>query len=95
MDEFKNIEIKNFKGIDHMRIDDFSRINVFVRQNNSGGARGVETITVLMSMSKPDTTQIMKLIKDANRNYENSQHRNLDTEYPEPLNDFLKDNISE
>ena len=31
-----------------------------------------------------------KLIKDANRNYENTQHWNLDTEYLEPLKEFLK-----
>lgn len=31
-----------------------------------------------------------KLIKDANRNYENTQHWNLDAEYLEPLKEFLK-----
>ena len=31
-----------------------------------------------------------KLIKDANRNYENAQHWNLDAEYLEPLKEFLK-----
>ena len=30
-----------------------------------------------------------KLIKDANRNYENTQHWNLDAEYLEPLKEFL------
>lgn len=34
-----------------------------------------------------------ELIKEANRNYENPQHWNLDTEYLEPLNRFLKDNL--
>ena len=29
MDGFKNIEIKNFRGIDHLTIDDFFRVNVF------------------------------------------------------------------
>ena len=36
-----------------------------------------------------------KLIKDANRNYENAQHWNLDAEYFEPLKEFLVNNISE
>ncbi len=27
MDGFKNIEIKNFRGIDHLKIEDFSRTN--------------------------------------------------------------------
>ena len=30
-----------------------------------------------------------KLIKDANRNYENTQHWNLDSEFLEPLKEFL------
>ena len=36
-----------------------------------------------------------KLIKDANRNYENTQHWNLDAEYLEPLKEFMANNISE
>ena len=35
-----------------------------------------------------------KLIKDANRNYENTQHWNLNAEYLEPLKEFLINNIS-
>lgn len=31
-----------------------------------------------------------KLIKDANRNYKNNQHWNLDAEYLEPLKEFLQ-----
>ena len=34
-----------------------------------------------------------KLIKDANRNYENTQHWNLDAEYLEPLKKFMVNNI--
>lgn len=34
-----------------------------------------------------------KLIKDPYRNYENTQHWNLDAEYLEPLKEFLFDNI--
>lgn len=34
-----------------------------------------------------------ELIKEANRNYENSQHWNLDSEYLEPLKGFLVGNI--
>ena len=36
MDGFKNIDIKNFRGIEHLKIDDFARVNVFLGQNNSG-----------------------------------------------------------
>ena len=34
-----------------------------------------------------------KLIKDANRNYKNTQHWNLDAEYLEPLKEFLENNL--
>ena len=34
-----------------------------------------------------------ELIKDRNRNYENTQHWNLDTEYLEPLKKFIVKNI--
>ena len=34
-----------------------------------------------------------KLIKDANRNYENTEHWNLDAEYLEPLKEFLESSI--
>ena len=36
MDGLKNIDIKNFRGIEHLEIDDFGRVNVFLGQNNSG-----------------------------------------------------------
>ena len=36
MDGIKNIDISNFRGIDHLKIDDFSKVNVFLGQNNSG-----------------------------------------------------------
>ena len=35
------------------------------------------------------------LIKEANRNYENTQHWNLDAEYLEPLKEFLVNKISD
>lgn len=36
-----------------------------------------------------------KLKKDANRNYEKTQHWNLDAEYLEPLKDFLENNLNQ
>lgn len=36
-----------------------------------------------------------KLIKDANRNYENTQHWNLDAEYLETLKEFLVNNLNQ
>ena len=41
-----------------------------------------------------ETKSQKELIKEANRNYENPQHWNLDTEYLEPLKAFIQNNIS-
>ena len=38
MDGFRNIEIKNFRGIDHLKIDDFSRVNILLGQNSVCGS---------------------------------------------------------
>ena len=40
-----------------------------------------------------ETKNQKELIKEANRNYENTQHWNLDAEYLEPLKAFLVNNI--
>ena len=40
-----------------------------------------------------ETKSQKELIKEANRNYENPQHWNLDAEYLEPLKAFLVNNI--
>ncbi len=57
MDGFKNIEIKNFRGIDHLKIEDLSRVNLLLGQNNSGKSTVLEAIAMLMSMSNPDVPQ--------------------------------------
>ena len=44
MDGFKNIEIKKFRGIECLKINDFSRVNVFLCQNNSGKSSILEAI---------------------------------------------------
>ena len=54
MEGFKNIDIKNFRGINHLTIDDFSRVNVFLGQNNSGKSSVLEAIFLLAGMSNPD-----------------------------------------
>ena len=41
-----------------------------------------------------ETNSQKELIKDDKRNYENTQHWNLDAEYLEPLKDFLERNLS-
>jgi len=66
MDGFKNIEIKNFRGIDHLEIDDFSRVNVLVGQNSSGKSSVLESLLLLMGMSNPDLPQTVNTIRSRN-----------------------------
>ena len=67
MDGFKNIEIKNFRGIDHLKIDDFSRVNVFLGQNSSGKSSVLEALLLLAGMSNPDLP--LSLNKSRTRNF--------------------------
>ena len=63
MDGINNITIKNFRGIDHLTIEDFSRVNVFLGQNNSGKTTMLEAIAMLMSMSNPDVPQAINAVR--------------------------------
>ncbi len=85
MDGFKNIEINNFIGISHLWIDELSSVNLFLSKNTK--------IYGYLEALLGETKSQKELIKEANRNYENPQHWNLDTDYLEPLNRFLKDNL--
>lgn len=66
MDGFKNLEIKNFRGIEHLTIDDFARVNVFLGQNSSGKSSVLESIIMLMGMSNPDLPQLINTIRGRN-----------------------------
>jgi AAA15 family ATPase/GTPase len=50
---FKNIEINNFRGVKNLKIDDFSKINVFVGPNNSGKTTILEALFMMIGMSNP------------------------------------------
>lgn len=63
---FKNIEIKNFRGIDHLRIEDFSRVNVFLGQNSSGKSSILECLFLMTGMSNPDLPQNINAIRSRN-----------------------------
>ncbi len=66
MDGFKNIEIKHFRGIEHLKIDDFSRVNVFLGQNSSGKSSVLECLLLMMGMSNPDLPQNINTIRSRN-----------------------------
>ena len=63
MDGFKNIEINNFRGIDQLKIEDFSRVNIFLGQNSSGKSSVLECLLLLMGMSNPDLPQTINSIR--------------------------------
>ena len=63
MDGFKNLEIKNFRGIEHLTVDDLSRVNVFLGQNSSGKSSVLESLLLLMGMSNPDLPQSINYIR--------------------------------
>jgi AAA15 family ATPase/GTPase len=63
MDGLKNIEIKNFRGIDSLKIDDFSRVNVFLGQNSSGKTTILECLMLLIGMSNADLPQNLNAIR--------------------------------
>ena len=66
MDGFRNIEIKNFKGIDHLKIDDFSRVSILLGQNSSGKCSVLECLLLMMGMSNPDLPQTINSIRSRN-----------------------------
>ena len=63
MDGFKNIEINNFRGIKHLEINDFSRVNVFLGQNSSGKSTVLESLILMMGMSNPDLPRTINSIR--------------------------------
>ena len=90
MNGFKNLEITNFRGIDHLKIDDFSRVNVFLGQNNSGKSSVLEAIALLMGMSNPDMPQAINAVRARKpfSNFIDIQYlfNNLDVATPPILN---------
>lgn len=63
MEGFKNLEIKNFRGIDRLVLDDFSRVNVFLGQNGSGKTSVLEAILMLAGMSNPMLPQSINILR--------------------------------
>ena len=66
MDGIKNLEIKNFRGIDSLEIKDFGRVNIFLGQNNSGKSTVLEGIFLLTGMANPDMPQSLNRIRNRN-----------------------------
>ena len=50
---FTDIKITNFKGIDHLEINDIKRVNIFVGKNNSGKTSVLEAIYLITGIVSP------------------------------------------
>ena len=98
MDGLKNIEINNFRGIDHLKVEGFSRVNVLVGQNNSGKTSMLEAIALLMSMSNPDIPQAINAVRARKTfsNFIDLQYlfNNLNTSTPPEVSSELTDGSS-
>ncbi|MBR1514241.1 MAG: AAA family ATPase [Bacteroidales bacterium] len=98
MDGFKNLEIKNFRGIEHLTIDDFSRVNVFLGQNNSGKSSILEAMAMLTGMSNPDLPQAINAIRarKAFSKFIETQYffNNLNVAFPPEIRSELIDGTS-
>ena len=51
---YKNIDIKNFRNIRHLNIEDLGRINVLLGKNNSGKTTVLESLFLLFGASNPE-----------------------------------------
>lgn len=97
MDGFKNIEIKHFRGIEHSEIHDFWQTyegeleKVWIPTKTPPTliilAKKTKTYAYFETLSGKSESQ-KKQKKDANRNYENTQHWNLGAEYLGMLMEF-------
>ena len=66
MDGFKNIEIQKFRGLNHLKVDDLARVNIFLGHNNSGKSTVLEALMLLMGMSNPDMVQRINYTRTRN-----------------------------
>lgn len=66
MDGIKNIEISNFRGIEHLEVADFARVNIFVGQNNCGKSTLLEALLFVTGMSNPFLPQNLNSVRSRN-----------------------------
>lgn len=74
MNGFKNIEITNFRGINNLKIDDFSCVNVFLEQKGSGKSSILEAILMLTGMSNPGLPQSINMLSSRGAGYQSYKY---------------------
>lgn len=71
--QFDEIEIRDFRGFDYLKLDGLNRMNVFVGANNVGKTSMLEAIFLLSGMSNPQILNRVTLTRTAK-----AQANNLD-----------------
>lgn len=72
---FKNLSIKNFRGISECDFSSFSRINFFYGKNNSGKSTALEAVFLLSGISTP----VILLNENSMRSYSKISEKDLMT----------------
>lgn len=65
-----DIEIENFRGIKHLKISDFKRVNLFVGKNNSGKSTVLESLYLLTAFTQEQLQVWATLLKARNPIYD-------------------------
>lgn len=73
MCKIKKIEIKGFRGIKDLKLDDLHQVNVLLGNNNSGKSSTLEALMIMMGASKP----LLALEMNVNRDYNNIRKEDI------------------
>ncbi|MCR5192004.1 MAG: AAA family ATPase [Bacteroidales bacterium] len=66
MDGIKSINIKHFRGFEHLGVEDFARVNILVGQNNCGKSTVLEALLFITGMSNPYLPQNLNTFRSRN-----------------------------
>ena len=61
---FKEVEIKSFRGIDYLKLEQFGGVNVFFGKNNCGKTTVLEGIFLLSGMSNPLLPERINMLRN-------------------------------
>lgn len=93
---FNEIEIKNFRGFDHVIISDLTKLNVFVGANDVGKTSILEAVFMLIGMSNPEMptrVNYLRLLSSNTLDYTRYLFHNVDLKNPPLLIARNNDNI--
>jgi AAA15 family ATPase/GTPase len=62
--QLESLKIQNFRAFDNLEMNNFSKINVLLGENNSGKTSVLESIFLLSGMSNPELSLIINAMRD-------------------------------